>query len=259
MVDGKINPSSVKFYYESIPDVEDIKDSKLIEAFGYYLQVELQYEYFKPSIIDTCFDACDLPKVSWTRVHLNKCSKGKGQLFIKSKDGYKLARSTIRYWEELLAHATPKAQTNRVLEELSTKFPNGTEKKFFEEVLQCYRIDAPRVTVVMMWILAVDHLYRYILKHKLVEFNAALAANKDRRIKITEVSIRDHFTEIPEGKFIELCRGAKIITNDVQKILNEKLGTRNSSAHPSGIVITSTKVNDFIEDLVVNVILKFKI
>ena len=70
---------------------------------------------------------------------------------------------------------------------------------------------------------------------------------------------RDDFGEIPEGKFIELLRAGNIISNDVRKILEEKLGTRNSCAHPSGISIKPSKVIEFIDDLVANVVLKYKI
>lgn len=102
-----------------------------------------------------------------------------------------------------------------------------------------------------------DHLFAYILAHKLADFNSALA--KDKGVKLSTVSQRDHFTEIKETKFIELCRAAGIISNDVRKILDQKLGTRNSCAHPSGVIVNKSKVIDFIEDLVDNVVLKFTI
>ena len=104
-----------------------------------------------------------------------------------------------------------------------------------------------------------DHLFRYVLKKKLCEFNAALAKNTDKRVKITKISNCDDFGEIPESKFIEFCRSAKVISNDVRKILDQKLGIRNSSAHPSGVQIHRSKVIDFVEDLVSNVVLKYSI
>ncbi|MGE4430825.1 MAG: hypothetical protein AB7E05_08815 [Sphingobium sp.] len=45
----------------------------------------------------------------------------------------------------------------------------------------------------------------------------------------------------------------------MRKILDQKLGTRNSCAHPSGVTVNKSKVIDFIEDLVDNVILKFPV
>jgi hypothetical protein len=91
------------------------------------------------------------------------------------------------------------------------------------------------------------------------EFHRFLAMNTDKRVKVSVIASRDDFGDIPEGKLIELMRSARIIDNDVRKILDQKLGTRNSYAHPSAIAITRTKVIDFVEDLMNNVILKYKI
>jgi len=56
-----------------------------------------------------------------------------------------------------------------------------------------------------------------------------------------------------------MMRAANIITNDVRKILDTKLGIRNTSAHPSSVVISDVKATDFILDLIQNVVLPFKI
>ncbi|HEX7415192.1 MAG TPA: hypothetical protein VF411_14195, partial [Bacteroidia bacterium] len=65
------------------------------------------------------------------------------------------------------------------------------------------------------------------------------------------------FNEIPENKFIEFCRTAKVISNDIRKILDTKLGIRNTFAHPSNIKVGESKAIEFIEDLISNVIIKF--
>lgn len=101
--------------------------------------------------------------------------------------------------------------------------------------------------------------FHYIFARHLPAFNKVLAANTDKRIKISAVSVQDDFAEIPEGKFIEFCRAAKIISNDVRKILDAKLGIRNTCAHPSGVTISEAKAIDVIDDLVKNVILKYPI
>jgi hypothetical protein len=45
----------------------------------------------------------------------------------------------------------------------------------------------------------------------------------------------------------------------VRKILEEKLGTRNSCAHPSGVSIKPSKVVEFVDDLGENVVLKYAV
>jgi hypothetical protein len=53
-----------------------------------------------------------------------------------------------------------------------------------------------------------------------------------------------------------VARSAGVISNDVRKILDEKLGIRNTCAHPSAVDIHRSKVVNFIEDIVDNVIVK---
>ena len=67
------------------------------------------------------------------------------------------------------------------------------------------------------------------------------------------------FSDIKESVFIEVCRSSNVITNDVRKILDEKLGIRNTAAHPSTVKIHESKVVNFVEDLVDNIIIKYEI
>ena len=108
----------------------------------------------------------------------------------------------------------------------------------------------------MTWIVVIDHLYEYVLAHKLSDFNVELAK---KNWKITLVTTKDDFAEIKKEKdFIELCRSANV-NNDVRKIRDEKLGIRNTAGHPSTVTVHSGKAANFIEDLTENVILKFNI
>lgn len=67
----------------------------------------------------------------------------------------------------------------------------------------------------------------------------------------------EDFDDMNEAVFIEVCRSAGLITKDVRKILDEKLGFRNSCAHPSSIHVGDAKVVSFVEDIVENVIVKY--
>ncbi len=113
----------------------------------------------------------------------------------------------------------------------------------------------------MVWIFVLDHMFNYIIKHKLSDFNVALAAHPDQRAvkKVGQISSRDDFSALGEEMFLDLCKTAKIVSPDVRRILGTALGTRNSAAHPSGVVITRAKVAMAAEDLVLNVVLKYPI
>ena len=177
--------------------------------------------------------------------------------YIKANGGYKLQRHKREALSEKLGAEKVIAQTSATLRGLEHKLPEGGAKEFLKETIDCFEAGANRATIIMAWILALDHLFAHILKHKRAEFNAALA--KDKGVKLNAIAQRDDFTEMKEFKFIEICRAAKIISNDVRKILDTSLGVRNSCAHPSGITVKNTKVISFVEDLVDNVVLKYEV
>ncbi len=64
--------------------------------------------------------------------------------------------------------------------------------------------------------------------------------------------------ELKESEVLKICRDASIITKDVYRILEEKLGRRNSAAHPSSVSIGQLQTDAFIDDLVRNVVLKIQ-
>jgi hypothetical protein len=55
---------------------------------------------------------------------------------------------------------------------------------------------------------------------------------------------------------LQVCRSANIITNDLLKILREKLDKRNTAAHPSTVEIAPHTAEEYIIDLITNAVLK---
>jgi hypothetical protein len=243
-----------------IPNLGDQTPSSLIDYFLYFLTVIEKKRAATPAEVKLCFELSRLQKYSNIASYLSRYSKktkSKPAKFIKTREGYSLERNREVELQKTLHAGPSRIETSHLLRGLLTKLVDPHERSFLQEAIDCYEIGARRGAIVLVWILTVHHLYQYILKHELTAFNVALGADKDKRIKITIVNKIDDFSEIPEGKFIELARVAKIISNDVRKILETKLGIRNSSAHPSAITISEVKATDFIIDLVENVIHKF--
>ncbi|MEA1672191.1 hypothetical protein [Nitrospirillum sp. BR 11163] len=249
--------NAVNRFYNSIEGAASQSQSGLVELFVYFLTVELGQEAASPKQIIDCFEACDLTVPANVSARLAEGLRSKPPKYIRTNGTYKLQRHMREALSKKLGAETVTAQTSATLRGLEHRLPVGADKEFLKEAIDCFEIGANRAAIIMTWILAMDHLFAYILAHKLTDFNAALS--KDKGVKITSVSQRDDFTEIKETKFIELCRAAGIVSNDVRKILDQKLGTRNSCAHPSGVTVNKSKVIDFIEDLVDNVILKFPV
>ncbi|WP_292663581.1 hypothetical protein [Mesorhizobium sp.] len=248
---------TVNRFYNAIDGAAGQSQSALVELFVYFLTVESGQDTATPKQVADCFSACDLVVPGNISARLSEGLKAKPPKYIKKKSGYKLQRHMREALSKKLGGETVIAQTSATLRSQEHKLPTGVDKEFLKEAVDCFEIGANRAAIIMTWILAMDHLFAYILAHKLTDFNEALS--KDKGVKISSVFQRDDFSEIKETKFIELCRAAGIISNDVRKILDQKLGTRNSCAHPSGVTVNKSKVIDFIEDLVANIILKFPV
>ncbi len=183
--------------------------------------------------------------------------KGKTPKFIYDSSRYCLERKRKNEIKSSLNLNKPFVETNKTLRDLLPIIQNKSEKEFLREAISAFEVKAFRASIVMTWLLVLDHLFEHILSLRLTDFNDELVKVRDRRVKVSEIKVKDDFSDIPENKFIEICRAARIISNDVRKILDEKLGIRNSVAHPSNIVVKPSKAFNFIEDLVDNVILKY--
>lgn len=252
----------VNRFYNTIDGVEKLRSTDLIDLFSYYLTVELREEFVTPNTINRCFAECDLTPPANTSAALSKglsSYRGSPPKYVKVNGGYRLHRNLRDQLSFKLGVSKAVIQTSIELRRLETMFSAGGEKSFLTETIDCFEVGANRAAIIMCWILALDHLCEYVFQNHLTSFNVELAKVTDKRVKVTEIRVRDDFSDIPENKFIELLRGSGVISNDVRKILDEKLGIRNSCAHPSGVIIKASKVVGFIEDLIENVVLKYKI
>lgn len=248
--------NNLQEYIKHISNFQDLKNSEMIDYFSYYLIVLNQLETIKPKQIADCFSELHIPAYSNIPKYLSeKSKKVKGsQKYIKNKDtSYKLTRQRISELEQSVILDKQVVQINSSLNNLLSKLTKESEKNYLEEAILTFEVKAYRASIIMVWLLAIDHLYEYILDGKIADFVAAL-----RRANITKsIRIKDDFSELKESQFIEICKSAGIISNDVRKILDTKLGIRNSFAHPSTIKLPKSKALEFIEDLIENVLLKY--
>jgi hypothetical protein len=111
--------------------------------------------------------------------------------------------------------------------------PDLAERTFLDEALNCFEVGAFRAAVVMTWNLAYHHLCDYILKNRLADFNlrwpAVFQGHHSKGLKC--ITTMDDFGDmLKESEVIRIAKSATIISNDVAKILDEKLGRRNSGA-----------------------------
>lgn len=242
-------------FVERFDDFSKWDGKKQVDYFAYFLATETTSESFTAKQIQDCFDTLSLKQYARAAVYLSENSSNKSGRYIKSKTGYRLERSVFDDIKQQVNSEPKKVHVSQHLSDLVSKIKDSQEKSFLVEALNCYRVEAYRATIILVWILAIDHLQKYIFGQKLNDFNSALAKNPDK--KIQKIVNYDDFADLSEVKFIELMRSANIISNDVRKILDEKLGIRNSAAHPSSIVFTGHKTTEFALDIINNVLLKY--
>jgi hypothetical protein len=257
-----MDKKSLGSFVDALPKRDELTKSQFIDYFVYFLTKDHDGAFASPSQVEGCFHTLDLQSYSNVSKYLSDKCKSRGNrkpLFVRSNKGYRLERSYRDQIELRLKKRKPTTKATIDLRQLIPRVKSQSEKEFLEEAIRCFENDAPRGAIVLTWILTLDHLYEYIVRHKLPDFNVALGKNMDKRVKVSVVASKDDFGDIPENKFIEFCRAARIISNDVKKILDTKLGIKNSSAHPSTIKVSETKAAEFVEDLVLNVIDKYTI
>jgi hypothetical protein len=242
----------------------------LVLLFAYYLRQHQGVVEFTAKDIRTCFSQAPLKTPSDLPGLLRQMTKGRNSPLMKgAKAGtFALAMPGL---SEVEAYLTAKEQPEVAvdaflksaipyLEKAVARVSDANQRRFLAEGIACLGVDAKRATILMTWAAIVAHLYDYILADtgRLANFNAALQRRSDKHKKLV-IAQYDDFADLPESIFIEVCRSAKIISNDIRKVLDEKLGIRNTCAHPSGVEVHKTKVVNFIEDLVDNVVVKYPV
>jgi len=208
------------------------------------------------STIDAAMHSLRLKPYKRLRQYMSEnASDAKGKYVKIKTGGYRLTKAKYDEVDRLVKQEPTKVAVSSQLTDLVDQVTDGSEKSFLAEAINCYRIEAYRGFIIMVWIVTMDHLQKYIFANFLTEFNTALAKSPDKKIK--KIVNYDDFSDLAEYKLIELARSASVISNDVRKLLDEKLGTRNSAAHPSGIKISGHKATEFAIDVIDNVLLKY--
>ncbi len=230
-----------------------------IKFFAWFLHSKRSRERFAAADIKACYVELGLDEPSSIAPFLTAMEKRRPREVIHNSQGYALEKRIRDDLEKKYGQRPAAIQVDKLLMDLPTKVPNLAERTFLDEALICYRCKAFRSAIVMAWNLAYDHLCYYVLNKHLVAFNVQWPKSYQKKhgdARIKAVAVRDDFGELQESEVIQICRSANIITNDIYKILNEKLGKRNTYAHPSSVTATPQAAEEVITELVMNVVLK---
>lgn len=240
----------------AVPGLSGKSHAGKIKLFAWYLHAHKRRTHFQPADIKALYDTLHMAAPSFGG-HFNAL-KNQGAL-LKNSSGYRLENSIRDSLDAKYGARDVTIQVTHLLVTLPDKIPNLAERTYLNEALICFKNSAFRAAVVMTWNLAYHHLCDYVLKNRLADFNTrwvVVYPGDHKKTPKTIAKMDDFSEELKESKVIEICNSAGIITGDMRKILTEKLGRRNSAAHPSSVSIGQLQAEESIDDLIKNVVLR---
>jgi hypothetical protein len=242
-----------------IPDFPGWSHADKVRLFAWYLHFHASADRFKPISIKKCYEQLNMEPPSNVGPFLTAMLKMTPAQALHDTRGYYLEYSLCKKMSETYGHRKISIQVAQMLLLLPSQVPDVAERDFLDEALICYQNGAFRATIIMVWNLAFDHLLNFILRHHLASFNRQWPISflkQNQKARLQTILSRDDFGELKESEVLTICKSATIISPGVYDILDEKLGRRNNAAHPSTIVIGQLQAEDFIDDLVKNVVVK---
>ncbi|MBL8690386.1 MAG: hypothetical protein JNL04_14870 [Rhodospirillaceae bacterium] len=236
---------------------DDAPPREKILLFAWFLHTHRSREIVDVPQIRACFSDLHIADPSVSKYVSRMVEYGE---LVKAKGGFKLERTARNALDAKYGVHYTVVQVSRLLGDLPGKVPDLAEKNFLSEAIRCYRIEAYRACIVMTWNLAYSHLLHWILSDatRLSDFNIAIGQRFPRRSS-TQVSAYDSFLEeFKESEVIEICSTAGLLNSNVIRLLREKLGKRNTAAHPASVIVVQSQADDVITDLVNNVVLSLR-
>ncbi|WP_316207367.1 hypothetical protein [Bradyrhizobium sp. SZCCHNR3118] len=240
---------------EQVAEFNTAAPKERIELFAWWLHVHGGKELFGPADIRGCYNKLHIDDPPSLATYLSRLADAKDLIVERGK--YKLARSVRSELDKKYGVHHSVVAISKLLTDLPAKVPTVEERAFLQEALKCYRIEAYRACIVMVWNLAYAHLLDWILKdaNRLTAFNNTIPKRFPALKNIQVAKYDDFRDEFKERQVVEICSSAGLINDDIFKVLKGKLDRRNSAAHPSTLVFVQSQADDMITDLVNNVVL----
>ena len=255
--------SDLKGVVNRISEYTRWNHAEKVKFFAWFLHVYEKKERVSGAGIAACYNALHDQQPSSIAPFLANMEKKNPKEAIRDAKGYYLAKHVRDDLDSKYGKRASTVAVDALLAALPGKIPDQAERVFLEEAITCFENKAFRAAIVMTWNLTFFHLCHYVLKHKLADFNAEYPkryAGIHKKAKAPAIATYDDFSsDLKESEVIEICRSANIITKEQFNALSRQIGRRNSAAHPSTTVITHLQAEEFIHDLVENVVLTVRI
>lgn len=244
---------------KDVPNLATWNHVERIKLFAWYLHTQKKQEHFQAPDIRKCYEELHLDPPSSISPFLASMEKKKPKEVLKKTEGFRLEMRVRETLDKKFGTRQITVQVTELLAGLPSTVPDLAEHIFLDETLVCFKLGAFRASIVMAWNLAYHHLCDHVLRKHLAKFNSQwpLVYQGHHKKAIKAISKMEDFAdELKESEVLEICNSAGIISKDIHKILKAKLDRRNSAAHPSSVKIDQLQAEEFIDDIVKNVVLK---
>lgn len=241
---------------DQVEEFNSLPPRETIRLFSWWLHVHGGRDTIDNGALRKCYDELHMPAPNVGVYTARMASQFVPPDLVKAKSGFKLTRELRQDLDKKYGVHHSVIQVSKLLAELPAKVPDMAEKTFLVEALKCYRVEAYRGCIVMVWNLAYNHLLSWILSDagRLALFNANIIKRNSKKANLV-ITKYDDFEDLKEREVIDICNTANLINGSVYKILLAKLDRRNIAAHPSNVVVVQSQADDTVTDLVNNVVL----
>ena len=249
---------SLSDFAKGVPGLLGLSHADKVKHFGWYLHTERQKESFKASDVKECYDALHYdPPANLPRTLDALTEKKPPELLKKTGGLYRLHANVRAPLDAKYGKPDLVIKVEKNVGDLPGKLTDPAEQLFLEETLKCYRHTAYRAAIVMAWNLAYGHLLTWVLadEARLAAFNQGILARNSRKADLV-VSRRDDFEKLKENEVVDIVSKLSGITDNMKRVLKEKLARRNMYAHPSSMHAERQHVDEMVLDLVNNIVLK---
>jgi hypothetical protein len=238
----------------TISDFHNWNHVRKIKFFAWFFHSQGK-EYFSSTDIRLAYEKLHLDKPANITSLLDQLSEKNPKELLEDARGYSLVGKLRDAMNQKYSARPTAVYVSTLLRELPKRIPDLAERTYLDEAFACFNAAAFRASIVMCWNLGYDHLCEFILTKHQNDFNVQLPKSFPKA-DISAVGKKDDFQELKESQVLQVCKSANIISGSLHKILKEKLDRRNIAAHPSGVVVSQPTAEEFIKDLIENVVLK---
>ena len=229
---------------------------------GFSISFRKKGETFVTKDINWCYGRKLSYKPGNTSQYLINMERA-GELLGNSNSGYRCEGKLIAKYDDLYKEHDVTINVRQMVKGLVNVIPHIEEKDIFDEAMKCLKYDAGRAAEIMVWNIAMYHLYQFILAHHLQEFNDRVPIRYKNKWEgggyaAHQGKYEDFGDEMSEREVIDAASSTGIINDGIFKTYKNRLDQRNSAAHPSTLRVTQVQAEGFIDDLIRNAVLQLK-